>query len=141
MASREVAAHYEGRIRELEGKLDLADKYFAMVLEQLSTPNIIHSGRDTVLALGSGSVSITNIEQATCAINEIIDAVKEEEDKSFKGTAKKTLLGLLGDVARDIAKGQLKEAGSQLAGLAFDLAPVMVRVGAQYSLLSLLGNG
>jgi len=51
-----------------------------------------------------------------------------EESKTFAGVARKTVLDIVGEAIKDIAKGQVKKAAKQIIELGKDLGPLFLKM-------------
>lgn len=127
-ALKEVKKEYEIKQNQLEGKLEEINKHIQNLIDRPNTINIINAPKAKYLAIDGSTLNIQ--ETSNYHAFELNKAIEQEpeESESFKKIAKKAALDIVGNVIKDIAKGQVKEAAKQIIKLGKDLGPLFVKM-------------
>jgi len=137
-ALAEVRIAYETKIQQLEGE---RDRWYQLAARAIDTPKEIK----LIIAGPSSIVSVEgvtfNIEQHVRNAIELQKAIAEqgEDSETFAKVAKKTALSIVGDVLRDLAKGQVKEAAKRVIELGKELGPAVANTAAYAFFKGFLG--
>jgi hypothetical protein len=129
-ALSEVSKEYEIKQAQLEGKIEEIYKHIEKLIDKPNTINIINAPQAKYLAIDGSTLNVK--ETSHYYAYELRKAIKQEpeESESFTKVAKKTALDIIGEVIKDIAKGQVKEAAKQIVKLGKDLGPIIVKTAA-----------
>lgn len=136
-ALEEVREEYELKVRLLEAE---RDRYYQLVARAIDTPKevkLITAGPGAIVATDGSTINIQAHIHNALELQKAI-AKEPEGSKSFAKVAKKTALDIIGGVIKDIAKGQVKEAGKQIIELAKDLGPIIAKTAAYAFFKSML---
>ena len=126
-ALKEVRKEYEIKLKQLESE---RDRYYSLLVHALDAPKqvkLITAGPGAIVATDGSTVNIQQHIHNALDLQKAIAAEPEESD-SFAKVAKKTALEIVGNAIKDIAKGQVKEAGKQIIELGKDLGPLLIRM-------------
>jgi len=136
-ALAEITKVYEVKLKQLESE---RDRYYQLLARALDAPKqvkLITAGPGAIVATDGSTINIQQHIQNALELQRAI-ADEPEESKSFAKVAKKTALDIIGEVIKDIAKGQVKEAAKEIIKLGKDLGPIIVKTAAYAFFRSML---
>ena len=128
-ALAEVTKRYEVKLKQIEKE---RDRYWQAIQRALDKPRevkLITAGPGAIVATDGSTVNIQqHIHQALELQKVIVN--EPEESECFTKVAKKTALDIVGEVLKDIAKGQVKKAAKEIVKLGIDLGPIIAQTAA-----------
>jgi hypothetical protein len=122
-----VKKEYEAKISRLEADRDRLYDLLGRAIDKAGDVKLIAAEPGAIVATDGSTVSV---EQHIHNALELQKAIvgEPETSESFAKVAKNTALDIFGNVIKDVAKGQVKEAAKQIIELGKDLGPLFVRM-------------
>ena len=136
IALKEITVRYEGKIKQLETRIDNLIELLLLEREQPRQITIGKIDGNFYQAKHNINFDISNFIQSIEEIKEIV-----EKDKTLREKTKTHILNVLKDTLKDTEKGLIKEAGKKVITLAeTELAPIAWKMAAQLLVLKKLSG-